>query len=125
MTGSSSPSSSSCNANGSGTSYVQKMVGELGWPSGVMSGGRRHKRSAKRGKRTAKRGKRSAKRGKRSAKRGKRSMKGGKCGCAMTGGKKSRKHRRRGKKGGFMSVIKEAIVPFTLYKLQKRSQRKK
>ena len=118
MTGSSSPSSSSCNANGSGTSYVQKMVGELGWPSGVMSGGRRHKRSAKRGKRTAKRGKRSAK-------RGKRSMKGGKCGCAMTGGKKSRKHRRRGKKGGFMSVIKEAIVPFTLYKLQKRSQRKK
>jgi hypothetical protein len=109
------PVQSSCNASGSGASYVVAKVAEKGWPgpNSAMSGGKRHKRK---GKKTAKR---------RSGKK----MKGGNCGCAspatFTGGKKTkRSSAKRGKRGGFMGMLKEAIVPFTLYKLQKRSQRK-
>ena len=108
------PLQSSCNASGSGASYVVGKVAEKGWPgpNSAMSGGKRHKRK---GKKTAKR---------RSGKR----MKGGDCGCSspvpFTGGKKSRRSAKRSKHGGFMGMLKEAIVPFTLYKLQKRSQRK-
>lgn len=127
------PVQSSCNATGSGASYVVGKVAEKGWPgpNSAMSGGKRRKRK---GNKTAKR---------RSGKK----MKGGNCGCSspatFTGGKKSRrsakrrsakkrgtkKHgtkkrsAKRGKHGGFMGMLKEAIVPFTLYKLQKRSQR--
>ena len=133
------PVQSSCNATGSGASYVVGKVAEKGWPgpNSAMSGGKRRKRK---GNKTAKR---------RSGKK----MKGGNCGCSspatFTGGKKSRrsakrrsakkrgtkKHgtkkrgtkkrsAKRGKHGGFMGMLKEAIVPFTLYKLQKRTQRK-
>ena len=113
------PVQSSCNANGSGASYVVGQVAQKGWPgpNSAMSGGKRRKRK---GNKTAKR---------RSGKR----MKGGDCGCSspvpFTGGKKSRRSAKRrsakrGKYGGFMGVLKEAIVPFSLYALQKRSQRK-
>jgi hypothetical protein len=127
------PLQSSCNATGSGASYVLGKVAEKGWPgpNSAMSGGKRRKRK---GNKTAKR---------RSGKK----MKGGNCGCSspatFTGGKKSRRSAKRrsakkrgtkkrgtkkrsakrGKHGGFMGMLKEAIVPFTLYKLQKRSQR--
>lgn len=134
------PVQSSCNATGSGASYVAGQVAEKGWPgpNSAMSGGKRRKRK---GNKTAKR---------RSGKR----MKGGNCGCSspapFTGGKKSRRSTKRrgakrgsakrgsakrrgskrrsakrGKYGGFMGVLKEAIVPFSLYTLQKRSQRKR
>ena len=113
------PVQSSCNANGSGASYVVGQVAQKGWPgpNSAMSGGKRRKRK---GNKTAKR---------RSGKR----MKGGDCGCSspvpFTGGKKSRRSAKRrsakrGKYGGFMGVLKEAIVPYSLYALQKRSQRK-
>ena len=143
------PVQSSCNATGSGASYVVGKVAEKGWPgpNSAMSGGKRRKRK---GNKTAKR---------RSGKK----MKGGNCGCSspatFTGGKKSRrsakrrsakkrgtkkhgtkkrgtkKHgtkkrgtkrssAKRSKYGGFMGVLKEAIVPFSLYTLQKRTQRK-
>mgnify|MGYP006078944219 CR=1 FL=1 len=160
------PVQSSCNANGSGASYVVGQVAEKGWPgpNSGMSGGKRRKRN---GSKTAKR---------RSGKR----MKGGNCGCSssspapFTGGKKSRRSAKRhsakrgsakrhsakrrsakrhsakrhsakrrsakrgsakrgsakrgsakrGKYGGFLGVLKEAIVPFSLYALQKRRQRK-
>jgi len=123
------PVQSSCNANGSGASYVVGQVAQKGWPgpNSAMSGGKRRKRK---GNKTTKR---------RSGKR----MKGGDCGCSspvpFTGGKKSRRSTKRrstkrrspkrgsakrGKYGGFMGVLKEAIVPFSLYALQKRSQRK-
>lgn len=122
------PVQSSCNATGSGASYVVGQVAEKGWPgpNSAMSGGKRRKRK---GSKTAKR---------RSGKK----MKGGNCGCAspatFTGGKKSRRTAKRGtakrrtakrrtakrgKYGGFMGVLKEAIVPFSLYALQKRRQR--
>ena len=134
------PVQSSCNATGSGASYVVGQVAEKGWPgpNSAMSGGKRRKRK---GNKTAKR---------RSGKK----MKGGNCGCSspapFTGGKKSRRSTKRrgakrgsakrgsakrrgskrrsakrGKYGGFMGVLKEAIVPFSLYTLQKRSQRKR
>ena len=114
-----SPVQSSCNANGSGASYVVGQVSEKGWPgpNSAMSGGKRRKRK---GSKTTKR---------RSGKR----MKGGNCGCSspapFTGGKKSRRtvkrrSAKRGKYGGFMGILKEAIVPFGIYTLQKRSQRK-
>lgn len=123
------PGQSSCNASGSGASWMVGKVAEKGWPgpNSAMSGGKRHKRK---GSKTAKR---------RSGKK----MKGGNCGCAspatFTGGKKSRRSAKkgttkkgtakkgtakRGKYGGFMGVLKEAIVPFSLYALQKRRQRK-
>ena len=139
------PVQSSCNANGSGASYVQQQVASKGWPgpnSGMSGGKRRKKNKSKTMKRHS----------------GKK-MKGGDCGCSspapFTGGKKSKRHTskrhtskrntskrhtskrhtskrhtskrhvaKRGKYGGFMGVLKEAIVPFSLYTLQKRRQRK-
>ena len=64
------PVQSSCNANGSGASYVVGQVAEKGWPgpNSGMSGGKRRKRN---GSKTAKR---------RSGKR----MKGGNCGCSSS-----------------------------------------
>ena len=113
------PVQSSCNASGSGASWMVGKVAEKGWPgpNSAMSGGKRRKRK---GNKTAKR---------RSGKK----MKGGNCGCSspapFIGGKKSRRSAKRGsakrvKSGGFMGVLKEAIVPFSLYALQKRRQRK-
>jgi hypothetical protein len=128
------PVQSSCNASGSGASWMVGKVAEKGWPgpNSAMSGGKRRKRK---GNKTAKR---------RSGKK----MKGGNCGCSspapFTGGKKSRRtvkrrsakrrsakrgsakrgSAKRVKSGGFMGVLKEAIVPFSLYALQKRRQRK-
>lgn len=99
-------------STGSGTSYVEKQVAERGWPmpNASMMGGKRHTKHGRRSRKHV----------------GKRSVKRGGCGCGLVGGKKSRgkKSSRRGKKGGFMGLIKEAIVPFGIYALQKRSQRK-
>ena len=139
MTNNNVPVQSSC--NGDGASYVQKQVAERGWPgpNSAMSGGKRRKRK---GSKTVKR---------RSGKRmrggncgcsspapfvgGKKSRRGSKrCGSkrrsSKRGGFKKRSSKKRGskkrssKRGGFMGVLKEAIVPFGLYTLQKRSQRK-
>lgn len=97
--------------SGSGVGYVEKQVAERGWPmpSSSMLGGKRRTKHARRSRKHV----------------GKRSVKRGGCGCGLIGGKKSRgkKSMGRGKKGGFMGMIKEAIVPFGLYALQKRSQR--
>ena len=134
------PVQSSCNASGSGASWMVGKVAEKGWPgpNSAMSGGKQRKRK---GNKTAKR--RSGKKmkggncgcsspapftgGKKSRRSGKK-MKGGNCGCSspapFIGGKKSRRSAKRVKSGGFMGVLKEAIVPFSLYALQKRRQRK-
>lgn len=75
-----------------------------------QSGGRRRRRSSK-GKRYRRRSKRA----------------GGECGTKMGG---SARGRSRAAKGGMMAsglgaVIKEALVPFGLFAMQKRTQRKK
>jgi len=75
-----------------------------------QSGGRRRRRSSK-GKRYRRRSKRA----------------GGECGTKMGG---SARGRSRAVKGGMMvsglgAVIKEALVPFGLFAMQKRTQRKK
>lgn len=98
--------------SGSGVGYVEKQVAERGWPmpNASMLGGKRHTKHARRSRKHV----------------SKKSVKRGGCGCGLIGGKKSRgkKSMGRGKKGGFMGLIKEAIVPFGLYALQKRTQRK-
>jgi len=95
---------------GSGVGYVERQVAERGWPmpnASMLGGKRRTKYHARRSRKHM---------SKQSVKRG------GGCGCGLIGGKKRRMG--RGKTGGFLGLLKEAIVPYGLFALQKRSQRK-
>lgn len=109
------PNSEGCNYT-DGAQYVGCQVAARGWPSpSGMSGGKKAKlcRVCKSTPCTCKRRNKS------------RSVKRGGCGCnSMLGGKSRKRGKSRGKKGGFMGLVNEAIVPFGLFALQKRSQKR-
>jgi len=109
------PVSGGCNYT-DGAQYVGCQVAARGWPSpNGMSGGKKFKlcRACMSTPCSC------------SPRKTNRRVKRGGCGCNMMNGGKSRKRSRsRGKKGGFMGLVKEAIVPFGLFALQKRSQKR-
>jgi len=84
----------------SGHAYVQSQVAAKGWPSGNMTGGGRRKK-----------------------RRMSKSKKGGSS-CYKPHKKKSARRRKKGGMSGVGGVVREALVPFGLYALTKRQQRR-
>ena len=106
-------SSGGCNYT-DGAQYVGCQVAAKGWPSpSGMLGGKKSSACRICKHRICKC---------QSSKR--RDVKRGGCGCVLTGGKSNKRHSSRGKKGGFMGLVNEAIVPFGLFALQKRTQKR-
>jgi hypothetical protein len=85
--------------DGGADKYVGSVVAAKGWPSGIISGGKRHRK------------------GKSSRKRGTSRKRSRKAGTCCKGGSKA-------KKGGFAAMLGKAIIPFGLFAAQKRTQRK-
>lgn len=96
---------SSCKSfDGGADKYVSNQVAMKGWPSGQMSGGRRrNNKSTSRG---------------RSRRHNKSSKKTRSCGCIGGSGSK------RGKKGGFIAMLGQAIIPFSILAAQKKTQKR-
>lgn len=85
----------------SGHAYVQNQVAAKGWPSGEMTGGGRRKK-----------------------RRMSKSKKGGFSCYKKSHKKKSARRRKKGGMSGVGGVVREALVPFGLYALTKRQQRR-
>lgn len=56
--------------------------------------------------------------------KGRHVKRGGRKCNTMSGGKSRKRSKTRGKKGGFMGLVNEAIVPFGLFALQNRSHKR-
>lgn len=93
----------SCN-NGGANKFVESVVAAKGWPSGIISGGKRHLNRKSKGK-TVRKYKSSRRR----------SRKAGSC---CNGGFKTKTG------GGLTTMLGEAIVPFGLLAAQQRTYRK-
>ena len=98
--------------DGGADKYVGGVVASKGWPSGIISGGKRHRKG-----RTARKGKgkgRTARKGKGKSTR-RRSRKAGSC---CKGGSQNKNG------GGLASMLGRALVPFGLLAAQQRTPQK-
>ena len=96
--------------DGGADKYVGGMVASKGWPSGIISGGKRHRKG-----RTARKGKGKGKGKGKSTRR--RSRKAGSC-SKHNGGSQNKNG------GGLASMLGRALVPFGILAAQQRTPQK-